>query len=189
MKILFSIPLLLLTTCINLYAQVQPGPTISILYTTLNPSGNACIVGTSVGFVRVSTSVLYLCQGATIGAAGTYAASGGSGGSSVRSCQAGLGDGLNAMSAGTYLQSTCYNDSGGTLTITGIKCFTDNSGTSTMSVTNGAGTALLTGAITCTTAFAAGTQGATTTIASGDFMKFTFIADGTSKQTTWVVSQ
>lgn len=103
-------------------------------------------------------------------------------------CDSGLGDGLNAMTAGTYLQSFCYNDSGVTWTITGIKCFTDNSGTSTLNATNGAGTGLLTGAVTCTTAFAAGTQSGTTTIAAGDFIKFTFAADGTSKQSTWVVS-
>jgi hypothetical protein len=103
-------------------------------------------------------------------------------------CESGLGDGLNAMAAGTYLQTFCYNDSGVTWTITGVKCFTDNSGTSTLNATNGAGTGLLTGAVTCSTAFAAGTQSATTTIASGDFVKFTFAADGTSKQSTWVVS-
>lgn len=104
-------------------------------------------------------------------------------------CQTGLGDGLNAMPAGTYLQSFCYNDSGVTQTLTGIKCLTDNNGTSTMNVTNGAGTALLTGAITCTNAFAAGTQSGTVTIASGDYLKFTFVADGTSKQTTWVITK
>jgi len=103
-------------------------------------------------------------------------------------CESGLGDGLNAITAATYLQTFCYNDSGVTWTLTGIKCFTDNSGTSTLNATNGAGTGLLTGAVTCTTAFAAGTQSGTTTIAAGDFIKFTFVADGTSKQTTWVVS-
>lgn len=103
-------------------------------------------------------------------------------------CEPGLGDGLNAIAAGTYLQSTCYNDSGVTWTITGLRCFTDNAGTSTLNATNGAGTGLLTGTIACGTAFTAGTQSATTTIAAGDFVKFTFVADGTSKQTTWVVS-
>ena len=103
------------------------------------------------------------------------------------SCQTGLGDGLNAISSGTYLQSYCYNDTGSTLTISGIRGYTD-AGTVTLNATNGAGTALLTGAITCSTSFAAGTQGATTTLASGDFIKFTFVADGTAKQTTWVVT-
>lgn len=104
------------------------------------------------------------------------------------SCQPGLGDGTNAITAATYLQTECLNTSGVTWTINSIKCFTDNSGTSTMAVTNGAGTALLTGAVTCSSSFASGTQSGTTTIAAGDFLKFTFVADGTSKQTTFVVS-
>ena|GEM_PF-3984653 len=102
-------------------------------------------------------------------------------------CNAGLGDGLNAIPAGTYLQSTCYNGTGQTVTITGIKCFSDNAGTSTMNVSNGAGTGLLTGAVTCTSSFASGTQSGTTTVANGDYFKFTFVADGASKQTTWVI--
>lgn len=103
-------------------------------------------------------------------------------------CSSGLGDGLNAIPAGTYLQSFCYNDSGVTWTITGIKCLTDNGGTSTLNAANGAGTALLTGAVTCTSSWAAGTQSGTTTIANGDYIKFTFVADGTSLQTSWLVS-
>lgn len=103
-------------------------------------------------------------------------------------CETGLGDGTNAITAATYLQSFCFNDSGVTWTITGIRCFSDNNGTTTLAATNGAGTALLTGAVTCTTAFAVGTQSGTATIASGDFIKFTQVADGTSKQSTWVVS-
>jgi fibronectin-binding autotransporter adhesin len=109
-------------------------------------------------------------------------------GTRVLSCEPGLGDGLNAMAAGTYLQSTCWNKTGATWTLTAIQCFTDNSGTSTMSATNGTGTALLTGAVTCSSSLASGTQGTTVTIANGDFIKFTFVSDGTSKQTTWVVS-
>lgn len=105
----------------------------------------------------------------------------------VFSCQTGIGDGLNAIPAGTYLQSFCYNFSGVTQTLTGIRCLTDNNGTSTLNATNGAGTALLTGAVTCTNAWAAGTQSGTTTIASGDYIKFTFVADGSSKQTSWAV--
>ena len=103
------------------------------------------------------------------------------------SCQSGLGDGLNAIAAGTYLQSFCYNDTGSTVTLAGLRCFAD-AGTTTMNATNGTGTGLLTGAITCSTSFAAGTQSATTTLASGDFIKFSFVADGTAKQTTWEVS-
>ena len=105
-------------------------------------------------------------------------------------CYAGLGDGVNGMAAASYLQTNCYNNSGQTWTITRVGCFTDNAGTSTLAATNGAGTALLTGAVTCTAAAggAAGTQSGTTTIANGDVIKFTFAADGTSKQTEWFVS-
>ncbi len=105
-------------------------------------------------------------------------------------CYPGLGDGLNAIAAGTYLQTNCYNNSGVTWTITRIGCFSDNSGASTLNATNGAATGLLSGAVTCTSAAggAAGTQSGTTTIANGDVIKFTFVADGTSKQTGWFVS-
>ena len=109
-----------------------------------------------------------------------------------RSCQPGIGDGLNAIAAGTYLQFTCVNDSGATLTITGIHCWTDNAGSSTLTAANNAATALLTGAITCNNTKAsggqAGTQSGTTTLANGDAISFTFVADGTSKQTNWTVS-
>jgi len=104
----------------------------------------------------------------------------------IRTCQPGLGDGLNAIASGTYLMSECFNDFGVTATITDIKCFTDNNGTSTLNATNSAATGLLTGAITCTNAWAAGTQSATVTLASADWVKFTFVADGTTKQTTFV---
>ncbi len=105
-------------------------------------------------------------------------------------CEAGLGDGLTAMASGTYLQTTCVNDLSSTWTITDIRCYTDNAGSSTLDVTNGAGTSLLTGAITCSNASirgAAGTQSATTTIAASDGMKFIFVGDGSSKQTNWIV--
>lgn len=97
------------------------------------------------------------------------------------SCQPGLGDGLNAITAGTYLNTTCRNETGKTWTLTAIRCVAD-AGSSTCNVTNGAGTALLTGAITGTSTYANGTQSGTTTIASGDFLKIAFVADGTTKQ-------
>lgn len=105
-------------------------------------------------------------------------------------CQPGLGDGLNAIAAGTYLESACFNLYSGTYTITGVRCYTDNNGTSTLNITNGAGTALLTGAITCTNSFpgATGTQSGTTTIAVSDGIKFTFVSDGASKQTSWNIT-
>lgn len=107
-------------------------------------------------------------------------------------CSPGIGDGLNAIPAGTYLQFNCVNKSGSTWTITGISCWTDNAGSSTLNVANNAATGLLTGAVTCNSTKsgggAAGTQSGTTTLANNDAISFTFVADGTSKQTTWTVS-
>ena len=107
-------------------------------------------------------------------------------------CETGIGDGLSAIGAGTYLQYFCVNDSGVTWTITGIHCWTDNAGTSTLNAANNAGSGLLSGPVTCnntkTGGGAAGSQSGTTTLASGDAVNFTFVADGTSKQTTWTVS-
>jgi hypothetical protein len=97
------------------------------------------------------------------------------------SCQPGLGDGLNAIPAGTYLTTTCRNETGATWTLSAIRCITDG-GSSTCNATNGAGTALLTGAITGSSTYTNGTQSGTTTIASGDYVKVTFVADGTTKQ-------
>jgi hypothetical protein len=102
------------------------------------------------------------------------------------SCQPGLGDGLNAVAAGTYLQSTCRNTTGSTVTIAGVQCFAD-AGTSTMNVAGNTLGALLTGAVTCTSSFASGTQSTNVLLTNGDYLKFTFVADGTAKQSTWVV--
>ncbi len=104
------------------------------------------------------------------------------------SCQPGFGDGLNATTAGTYLQTTCLNTTGATITITGVKCFTDNNGTSTLNVSAHTLGALLTGAVTCTNSYAAGTQSANVLLTNGDYLNFTYVADGTSKQSSWVVT-
>lgn len=100
----------------------------------------------------------------------------------LQGCKGGMGDGLNAIPAGTYLETTCYNNVGTTLTFTGFRCFTDNNGTTTMNVTNSSGAALLSGPITCSNTYAAGTQSVTTTLAAGDWLKYTFVFDGASKQ-------
>jgi hypothetical protein len=117
----------------------------------------------------------------------TWQGLGGSSSARQWSCQPGIGDGFDAIVSNTYLQTTCQNTTGFTITLSGISCYTDNSGSSTMNVTNGGGTDLLTGPITCGPSFVAGTQSATNTLANGDYLKFTFAADGTSKQSTWVV--
>lgn len=116
-----------------------------------------------------------------------------SGATSWQGCNGkGLGDGFNAIPAQTYPQFSCVNNTGFTITLTGVRCWTDNVGTSTLNATNNAGTGLLTGAVTCNatkaSGGAAGTQSATTTLANGDAISFTFVADGTSKQTNWTVT-
>ncbi len=144
----------------------------------INPSANFSVDVNGVPTIGVISANTLKTNGSGVVSAGTF----------PWSCQPGYGDGLNAITAGTYLQSTCYNDTGQTVTLTAFKCFSDNNGTSSMNATNGAATALLTGAITCTTSFAAGTQSGTTTIANGDYIKFTFVADGTTKQSSFVVA-
>jgi hypothetical protein len=102
-------------------------------------------------------------------------------------CQVPLGDGVNVIPVATYPTTICKNTTGHTVTITGIQCFTDLGSSSTLNVTNSAGTGLLTGPATCSSSFASGTQSATTTLAAGDYLKFSFVADGTAKQTAWVI--
>jgi hypothetical protein len=104
-------------------------------------------------------------------------------------CQPGYGNGATAVPATpTVLQSTCKNTTGSSVTITGVQCFTNNNGTSTLNVAGNTLGALLTGPITCTSSFASGTQSANVTLTNGDYLKFTFVPDGTSLQTTWVVT-
>jgi hypothetical protein len=106
-------------------------------------------------------------------------------------CHPGIGDGLNAIPAGTYPMLICVNTTTATQTISGIACYTDNAGTSTLSVTNNAGTALVSGTCTCNNTKTGGgqacTQTGTTTLAPNDALNFSFVADGASKTTTWTM--
>ena len=145
------------------------------------------IMGTQFGIVA-SSGVSSLAATAPIQVSGATGAVTISLAARSWSCQPGIGDGLNAINTGTYLQSTCKNTTGSTITLTGIQCFTDNSGSSTMNAAGNTLGALLTGAVTCTSSFAAGTQSANILLTNGDYIKFTFVADGTSKQSTWVVN-
>jgi hypothetical protein len=100
----------------------------------------------------------------------------------VRSCSISLGDGVNPIPAGTYPVSfQCKNDTGATITVTGIQCATNNAGATTCDVATNAPSNLLTGPITSSTGkWVAGTQSSTTTITSGQWLTATFVADGTS---------
>ena len=103
--------------------------------------------------------------------------------SQVRSCQISLGDGLNAIPAGTYpIDFQCKNDTGATITVSEIKCATDNAGTSTCMAATNAPSNLLSAVITGTTGtWVTGTQSATTTVTNGQWLKATFVSDGMSK--------
>jgi hypothetical protein len=104
-------------------------------------------------------------------------------------CEPGMGDGTNAITAATYHQTTCYNQSGATWTITAINCYTDNAGSSTIAVSDGTNNLLNAATLTCSATPATGTVSSSHyTIASGGAIVFTFVADGTSKQSTWIVS-
>ncbi|MDR3723304.1 MAG: hypothetical protein P4K83_02290 [Terracidiphilus sp.] len=103
-------------------------------------------------------------------------------------CEPGIGAGLTAIPAGTYVQRTCFNTSGQVWSITGIKCYAD-SGASTVAVADNSGNNFLsTTNLTCSSTPASGTQSSTyTTIPSTGSVTFTFVADGTSKQATFIV--
>lgn len=98
-------------------------------------------------------------------------------------CNVSFGDGANSLAAATYGKAGCANEYGSNFAITAIKCRTDNAGHTTLNATNGAGTALLTSAITCgnTGDGVAGTQSSTTVISAGDLIEFTVVADGASR--------
>lgn len=101
----------------------------------------------------------------------------------IKPCNVGMGDGVNAIPAGTYIvKFQCFNDYGMTYTITGFSCASDNNGTSTGNASDNSSNALMTGAITATNSWASGTQSATTTLASNTWVNWTIVADGTSKQ-------
>jgi hypothetical protein len=114
-----------------------------------------------------------------------------SGGSQYQTwaCEPGLGDGTNAITAATYHQTTCRNQSGATWTITGIRCFVDGGTASTLDVSDGTNDLLTSAPLTCSSSWASGTPNATHyTIANGGSIVFTFVADGTAKQTTWAIT-
>jgi hypothetical protein len=104
-----------------------------------------------------------------------------------RSASISIGDGVNAIPANTYvLDFQCKNDTGATITITGISFATDNAGTSTADVQIGSsGPDLLNSPIEGTTGtWVVGSQSGTTTITAGQWLKATFVADGTTKLMT-----
>lgn len=109
-------------------------------------------------------------------------------------CSPGFGDGINAATAGTYNTVTCLNNTGSTLTINSIYCWSDDS-TGTLDVKNASGTSLLS-THTCSnngispnnTPPASLTLSGTTAIPNGQYIQFFYTMSGTNKQMTGVVS-
>ena len=108
------------------------------------------------------------------------------------SCQpGGIGDGLNAITAGTYPMVACKNTTGVTVTLSGVSCYSNNAGSTTLTVAdyNSSGTLVGTvaAAFTCANPYANGTFGSQTTMSSGDYLLFTMVADGTTKTTSYEI--
>lgn len=157
----------------NLRIKLSAGGAPQLVATIGNRNAGTSLVVTQIGDGAWATDLL---PGGTPGATATTNTQ-----THPWSCQPGLGDGTNAIPAATYLQTSCRNETGATITLSAIRCVAD-AGASTCNATNGAGTGLLTGAITGSPAYTTGTQSATVTIPPGDFAKISFVADGTSKQ-------
>ncbi|MGH9607286.1 MAG: beta strand repeat-containing protein [Terracidiphilus sp.] len=117
-----------------------------------------------------------------------YENSGSLAGTRQWACQPGLGDGYDAIPAQTYPLSECWNTTGSTVTITSIKCFSDNSGSTTMNASGATLGPLLTGPITCSSSAPSGTQSANVLLTNGDHINFSVVADGTTKQVTTIVA-
>ena len=100
----------------------------------------------------------------------------------IAPCMVGLWNGGNAITAGTYtLAARCLNTFGVTYTVSAVKCYSDNNGSSTGNVADNSANALLTGAITATNSWASGTvSGSHYTIASNAWTNWTIVADGAS---------
>jgi len=111
-------------------------------------------------------------------------------GNDIVPCSAGLYNGGSAITVGTYtLSGRCLNVYGATYTITGVKCYSDNNGSSTGNLADSAANPLLNAAITATNTWAAGTQSATTTIAANVWVNWTLVADGTSTTINCVMTE
>jgi len=106
-------------------------------------------------------------------------------------CEGGLGDGKNAIASGTYNQTTCYNGTGASITITGIKVYVNAGTASTIAISgNTLGNLINAATYTIGTAgsYQTPTQSSNVTLTSTDYIKFQFVADGTATQVDWVIT-
>jgi hypothetical protein len=160
-------------------------------------NGSSAVVNVVANYIRMDMTALTVTAGGSVTVSWSGWVNNPAGGSyslptqytQWQGCNGkGMGDGYNAIPAQTYLQNTCTNTTGVTVTITGMTCLTDNAGSSTLNAAGATLGALLTGPITCSTTRVAGTQGTNILLTAGDWINFTFVADGTSKQTDWNVT-
>jgi hypothetical protein len=135
-------------------------------------------------YFNVTNATMYFCGSTNGGTTYSWIALA----SGVKTCTMSLGDGKNAIPAGTYpLDFQCSNDTSIAYTILSIQCASDNSGASTCDVATNAPSDLLATPITALSSWQTGTLSSTTTITTSQYLKRTFVADGSSKQITMKV--
>jgi hypothetical protein len=109
-------------------------------------------------------------------------------------CVDGVSSNAALPTSGYVYQLSCMNHSGAQWTITGITCYSDNAGSSTIAMTDTSSNALLSNSgNTCTCGSTAGgatcTQSSTTTIASGvGILGKALVPDGATKSITWTIT-
>lgn len=89
-----------------------------------------------------------------------------------------LGGGV--IASADSLVSYCYNAFGSTATITAVRCWSNNSGTTTVNPKITGGSNLLTGALTCSTSWPLGTLSGTPTLTAGQTFDMVATPDGTT---------
>jgi hypothetical protein len=157
--------------------------TLTITPTTSQIAANNGTLGSNIGVPASSTFYCYSWDNSTIQCT---IVSPPSGSSIWQACNSrGFQSLSGAIPAGTVSQFSCVNDTGSTVTLTGIRAYCPT-GSTTVNAANNAGTALLTGPVTCNSTKAsggaAGTQSGTTTLPNGDAITWTVVFDGVSDQ-------
>lgn len=90
-----------------------------------------------------------------------------------------------AIGAGPYSQLNCRALAAAT--ITGVVCYSDNTGTTTLNISL-SGTSILTGAVTCTPAGATATLSGTPTMTLGQILVATAVADASTERIYYELS-
>lgn len=192
--LLFSF--LFLIACAPSWAQFRPSPAdgavVKTVMTSTNPTGNC--TNPSAQVMNWKTLHTWACSYTPETGVGIWTDLGAGGGTATvaRSCEVDIwGSGTSgALETSDSQAASCYNASGASLTITSVKCYADNSSTTTtVTPTLTGGGSILTGALTCGNgSFATGTLSGTPTLASGSTLDATISAAGTAKSIRLVVT-